>query len=376
MRAWTKSACVVFAWSIVWVLLVAAVVAFGLACAQVQAGTRTPHSSTQLSGSSAQMSAGSAQVSAGRARVSAGSSSDQVVLVSALSVAAAPARLVSHPVRYVVQAGDSLAGIAARLGVAGGWPVLYAANRRAVGGDPDVIRAGLVLVVPGAVVPARYVVAAGDSLAGIAAEFGVKGGWRALYAANRHRIGADPSVIRTGLVLVIPQPSGAPVPVPGQTRPRHRPVPRRVRHPSVRPGPAQHPVPAVPSPGSRARAVAGMPGWLKTTLLAAGLLIAAAFVTEPLLLARRRRHPAPATATQPGAPGSGPQPGTSGPTPQSGTQPGRSQASSPQPGSRTSPSAGPRAGLVPAGAHASRPVRGGRRSGPGRSCWPIMTGWW
>ena len=29
MRAWTKSACVVFAWSIVSVLLVAAVVAFG-----------------------------------------------------------------------------------------------------------------------------------------------------------------------------------------------------------------------------------------------------------------------------------------------------------------------------------------------------------
>ena len=290
----------------------------------------------------------------------------------------------SHPVRYVVQAGDSLAGIAARLGVAGGWPVLYAANRRAVGGDPDVIRAGLVLVVPGAVVPARYTVAAGDSLAGIAAEFGVKGGWRALYAANRHRIGADPSVIRTGLVLVIPQPSGAPVPVPGQTRPRHRPVPRRVRHPSVRPGPAQHPVPAVPSPGSRARAVAGMPGWLKTTLLAAGLLIAAAFVTEPLLLARRRRASRPRlrppSPVHPGVPGRSPaRPAAhwhaarhpAGPV----TQPG-----SPQPGSRWP---GRHSRVRRSRARASRcpvpgrsRVRGGRRSGPGRSCWPIMTGWW
>ena len=244
----------------------------------------------------------------------------------------------SHPVRYVVQAGDSLAGIAARLGVAGGWPVLYAANRRAVGGDPDVIRPGLVLVVPGAVVPARYVVAAGDSLAGIAARLGVAGGWRALYAANRHRIGGDPNVISAGLVLAIPRPATAVS--PGRTRPPHRPAPRAV--PPVRPGPAQHPVPAVSPRGSRPRGTAGMPGWLKTTLLAAGLLILVAFVTEPLLLARRRRQhqvPAAAAAAQPGTSGSpgGPsgasrQPGASGPASQPGTQPGRSQPSSPQPG--------------------------------------------
>ncbi len=385
MRAWTKSACVVFAWSIVSVLLVAAVVAFGRPAPEVQAGTRTPHSSTQLSGSSAQVSAGSAQVSAGRARVSAGSSSDQVVLLSALSVAAAPVALVSHPVRYVVQAGDSLAGIAARLGVAGGWPVLYAANRRAVGGDPDVIRPGLVLVVPGAVVPARYVVAAGDSLAGIAARLGVAGGWRALYAANRHRIGGDPNVISAGLVLAIPRPATAVS--PGRTRPPHRPAPRAV--PPVRPGPAQHPVPAVSPRGSRPRGTAGMPGWLKTTLLAAGLLILVAFVTEPLLLARRRRqHQVPAAAAaQPGTSGSpgGPsgaaaarrigacQPARhpAGPVTAEFPAAGSRTAGSPAAGSRT---AGPAAGFAGTdagagagrdGAHASR--RSAAGGGPDRA---------
>ncbi len=340
MRAWTKSACVVFAWSIVVIFLVAAV-AFHRPVHQAQAGTRTPHGRTQVA-------ALSAQVPAGRARVSPGSSGGQVGVASALSVAAAPVAPVSHPVRYVVRAGDSLAGIAARFGVAGGWPALYAANRRAVGGDPDVIDAGLVLVVPGVVAPARYTVAAGDSLSGIAAALGVAGGWRALYAANRHRIGADPGVISAGLVLAIPRPATA---VPSAT------APGRPQHPP-RPAPGasvRHPVSAVTPAGSRPRAAGGMPGWLKTTLLAAGLLIAGAFVTEPVLAARRRRQ-APVPVAQPamsGPPGGPPgrQPATGGPTPKPGTQPG-----SPQPGTQPgSPQPGP------------VPVRAGTVPGPGRA---------
>jgi hypothetical protein len=57
---------------------------------------------------------------------------------------------------------------------------------------------------------ARYTVDAGDSLVGIAAAFGVRGGWSALYAANRHLIGAVPGLIRPGTVLMIPR-STAPV---------------------------------------------------------------------------------------------------------------------------------------------------------------------
>jgi len=60
-------------------------------------------------------------------------------------------------------AGDTLSGIAAALGVPGGWQALYAANRAAVGPDPDLIRAGAVLTVPGHQAAARYTVAPGDT---------------------------------------------------------------------------------------------------------------------------------------------------------------------------------------------------------------------
>ncbi|MEB8340283.1 transglycosylase family protein [Streptomyces endophyticus] len=49
-----------------------------------------------------------------------------------------------------------------------------------------------------------YRVISGDSLSGIAAERSVKGGWRALYAANRATIGADPDLITPGQRLAMP----------------------------------------------------------------------------------------------------------------------------------------------------------------------------
>ena len=73
--------------------------------------------------------------------------------------------------RYVVQPGDTLSGIAARLAVRGGWPALYAANRPLIGPDPDVIRPGTVLVLPGGRALTRYMVAAGDTLSAIAARW-------------------------------------------------------------------------------------------------------------------------------------------------------------------------------------------------------------
>src|SRR5256886_7594283 len=111
-------------------------------------------------------------------------SSTQVTLASTLSVAAAP-KTVARPVsRYAVRPGDTLSGIAARFAVRGGWPALYAANRPLIGSDPNVIRPGTVLVLPGRMAPARYMVVAGDTLAGIAARLAVRGGWPALYAAK------------------------------------------------------------------------------------------------------------------------------------------------------------------------------------------------
>jgi D-alanyl-D-alanine carboxypeptidase-like protein/LysM domain-containing protein len=54
----------------------------------------------------------------------------------------------AQPQKYVVRNGDTLSTIANRLHVAGGWKALYNRNQKTIGPDPDVIRAGQVLLVP------------------------------------------------------------------------------------------------------------------------------------------------------------------------------------------------------------------------------------
>jgi LysM repeat protein len=287
MRTWIKSACVVLAWSILPVIIMA--IGMQGSARLTQVNTRT-------------------------------TSSTEVILTSTLSVAAAPATTTGHTTKYVVQDGDTLSGIATQYAVPGGWPALYAANRQAIGPDPDLIRAGTVLVVPGAMAPVRFTVTAGNTLSGIAARLAVSGGWPALYAANRQAIGPDPDVIHSGTVLTIPRPAAAsspsaarpgPAPAPsppGQAhRQQHPPAPQPSPRASGAPQPGPHPLPAA----RRAPAATGMPQWLKIVLLAAGLLILAAFVTEPLLVIRRRRR-APAQAALrlcPAGAGPGPDPG-------------------------------------------------------------------
>jgi nucleoid-associated protein YgaU len=256
-RVPAKSACTVLAWSILTVIVVAACMT-GLA-RPAQADTRIAGSATQ------------------------------VTLASTMSVAAASVTAARPAARYVVQPGDTLAGIAARLAVRGGWPALYAANRHVIGPDPDVIRLGTVLVLPGRMAPARYRVQPGDTLAGIAARLAVRGGWPALYAANRHVIGPDPDVIRPGAVLTVPRPAA---PSPAAPGPAGRPAPP----PSAPAGTGHGPVPG----RTGAPAAAGMPQWLKTLLLAAGLLTGAALLGGPVLLARRRQQ-APARPGDAGA---------------------------------------------------------------------------
>jgi LysM repeat protein len=246
-----KSACAVLAWSILVVLVAAG-----------------------LKGS----------VPPAQANIRTASSTTQVTLASTLSVAAAPKTVARPGSRYAVRPGDTLSGIAARFAVRGGWPALYAANRPLIGSDPNTIRPGAVLVLPGRMAPARYTIAAGDTLAGIAAVFAVRGGWPALYAANRRVIGSDPNTIRPGTVLTVRRPAS---PAPPATRPgRPHPVP-----PPPSAGSGHRPLPA----GTSAPAARGMPQWLKTMLLAAGLVVGAAFLAEPVLLVlRRRRRQAPA----------------------------------------------------------------------------------
>jgi len=280
MRTWTESACVVLAWSILLIILAAA--GMNGSVYPAQANTRTA------------------------------GSTNEVILTSAVSVAASPVTAASHTTKYVVRSGDTLSGIAARFAVRGGWPALYAANRRAIGPDPDIIHVGTVLVLRGRKAPARYTVAAGDTLSGIAAEFAVRGGWPTLYAANRRAVGPDPDVIHAGTVLTFPHPAAPALPAPGRAHRRyHRPVPP----PSPPAGHRHRPLPVTQG----APAAVGMPQWLKTMLLAVGLLVLAAFLVEPVLLVRRRRQQAavralpPRTAVQPG--NTVPEPGRAVPEP-------------------------------------------------------------
>ncbi|TLQ42417.1 transglycosylase family protein [Streptomyces marianii] len=65
-----------------------------------------------------------------------------------------------------------------------------------------------------------YTVTTGDSLSGIAASERVRGGWQALYDANRKVVGADPDLIYPGQQLVV---RGA-APAPSKSVPRTRPA--------------------------------------------------------------------------------------------------------------------------------------------------------
>jgi 3D (Asp-Asp-Asp) domain-containing protein len=205
-----------------------------------------------------------------------------------------------------VRPGDTLSGIASALAVPGGWPALYAANRQAIGPDPDVIRPGTVLTAPGVANPARYTVAPGDTLSAISAALAVPGGWPALYATNREAIGPDPDVIRPGTVLAVPRlvPVAAPQPTgPGQ--PARSAAPASSPRPRARPS-RQAAVPASASPAAAPPAATanvratkasggtapsgGMPRWLVEVLIAVGVLAGTAFAGEPAVaLARRRR---------------------------------------------------------------------------------------
>jgi LysM repeat protein len=303
VRKWTKSACVVVALGIGLLLAVVgftAVTGCGGSAHPAQAKTSIASSSSSSSGKA---------VSSSRPAVLAGAPGG-VLAEEAAPVAA------GAPVTWIVRPGETLSGIAAALGLRGGWQALYAASQQAVGADPDVIRPGTVLTVPGTGASLRYAVAPGDTLSGIAAALGLRGGWQALYAANQQVIGPDPGLIRPGTVLAVPgaaaagkapsvpgtnpgtRPGGHHAPPPPPTRGVQSPeppagsTPGTLRSPAV-PGSAS-PAGLVPVRGSGAGTGAGgvMPRWLKATLLAVGVLTVAAFIAQPAVTvaARRRRR--------------------------------------------------------------------------------------
>jgi len=311
MRVRTWSACVALAWGIM--LLLAAAGPIGPAAAQATtriAGTTSNTSSaTNASVTDSRTISGDAIEAA---RTSSATTTAAIVRSRQAGAAPAAARPATPARRYVVQPGDTLSGIAAATGVPGGWPALYAANRTLIGPDPGLIRPGTALALPGRAAAARYTVQPGDTLSGIAAAAGVPGGWPALYAANRTLIGPDPDAIRAGTVLAIPSPATPEPAAHHQTPATSHPKPQPTRTPasagstptaraSAPPGGA---VSAPASTGtahhrrpSQAASGGGLPQWLEIVLIAAGLLIATAFLTEPVLALVRRRR---VTASAPG----------------------------------------------------------------------------
>jgi len=96
----------------------------------------------------------------------------------------------------------------AREVIAGNWGNGADRQRRlsAAGYDYGAVQARVnAILAESAPTPARkYTVRPGDSLSKIAQQFGVPGGWQQLYAANKAVIGGNPNVIKPGQVLVLP----------------------------------------------------------------------------------------------------------------------------------------------------------------------------
>src|SRR5271157_2649588 len=99
---------------------------------------------------------------------------------------------------YIVRQGDTLSGIAQNFGVS--LQALQAANPQIT--NPDLIFPGQVINIPGTIPPpgTTYVVQPGDTLSGIAQYFGVS--LQALEAANPQI--TNPDLIFPGQVNQIP----------------------------------------------------------------------------------------------------------------------------------------------------------------------------
>jgi LysM repeat protein len=216
---------------------------------------------------------------------------------------------------YTVGRGDTLSGIAARLGTS--VPALASANHLA---DPDLILPGEVLVVPAsgtprAVAGGSYTVVAGDTLSAIAARFGTT--VAALASANHL---ANPNVLVPGQVLALGPTGRATTSVvttsahspaaPATVRAAAGTAPTKVRAVAAGIAPAAraatHPVTPAASgssaPGAHASTPAGGPG--AATAPAAAVPTAAAPAGAPAATVPTVAAPgAPTTSAAPSATG-------------------------------------------------------------------------
>lgn len=110
--------------------------------------------------------------------------------------------------KYTVTSGDTLSGLAERFyGNSNLWNIIYEANKRVIGPDPNLLQVGEVLTIP--LLPptpgAYYTIQPGDSLSSIAERaYGDGNKWRVIYDANANAIGPNPNVIQSGQRIYIP----------------------------------------------------------------------------------------------------------------------------------------------------------------------------
>lgn len=210
---------------------------------------------------------------------------------------------------YVVRRGDSLWRIAERiLGDGSHYTDLVDLNRDVLGDRPDFITPGTVLRVPDTATPAAgvrkgstYVVHAGDTLSGIAAKrFGDVSRYRDIFEASRGIVQADgeqltdPDLIRPGWTLTLPaggssgsteaRNAAPPTPPPATTAPAAPGESEALAEPSAEPndGTAPH-VTSANQPPSESRAATDQadsefdeaPDWLLPGLSGAGTVLAA-----------------------------------------------------------------------------------------------------
>ncbi|MDQ5964505.1 MAG: LysM peptidoglycan-binding protein [Cyanobacteriota bacterium erpe_2018_sw_39hr_WHONDRS-SW48-000098_B_bin.30] len=107
---------------------------------------------------------------------------------------------------YTIKAGDNLWNIAKdNLGQATKWTDIYKMNSDVLGANPELIRPGTTIQLPGAgqeLNVANYTVKPGDNLFDIAKEqLGDSSKWGELYKANEGVIGSNPSLIHPGTEL-------------------------------------------------------------------------------------------------------------------------------------------------------------------------------
>ncbi|MCL4531852.1 MAG: LysM peptidoglycan-binding domain-containing protein, partial [Actinobacteria bacterium] len=140
-----------------------------------------------------------------------------LAFVVALAAAAGGSPAHADSIKYTVKPGDTLSAIA------DSFDVIESAIQEANSlSDPNAIRAGMVLTIPGASPPptptpasTQYTVKQGDSLGKIAESTGVS--VQAIQDANGLK---DPNAIKVGQVLTIPassQPAPAATPQPSPT---------------------------------------------------------------------------------------------------------------------------------------------------------------